>query len=362
MMALRSTTNAGDGRTMTRFHVCCAALGITLGACGVAVETPPPTTTTATQPGIEMQGIEMQGIEMQGIEMQGMTMQGFRVAGATLSGAALSNVRVERGEVVAERGSTTLRGTALKDAHFFAQVHDLSVTPPAAATVEYRITAIATEASKYDPTHTGNTFLYTLEQWVASTGAWQQACGADADGHSVAIPLAAIWDEHGDRSVSSSLFTFGCTTGVIAKCYRWGYRPWVTGWGDLVATHQTCTRVARADYCGLGITGTRDNTKINVWDNLQRPGPIQAHGGGLLQLPPPLMLFEAGWNVEGAVCLSHARWILQDGPDIAALCPGRLVPPGLLGETVCDTLSAVLGLDPHARMFDEAYLNGILAP
>jgi hypothetical protein len=69
------------------------------------------------------------------------------------------------------------------------------------------------------------------------------------------------------------------------------------------------------------------------------------------------MLFEAGWNTEGAVCLSHSRWVLDDGPGIAELCPDRLVPPGLLGETVCDTVSQVLGLDSNARMFNEAYLN-----
>jgi hypothetical protein len=323
---------------------------MTLCACEVVQ------TSTTQQAGSEMQGSEMQGSEMQGSEMQGMEMQGMRFEGATLSGDALQHVRVERGEVVAERGSTTLRGTALTGAQFFAQVRNIDVTPPATAVVEYRVAAIVPELPKYDPTHTGNTFLYTLQQWVDDTSSWQPACPADADGRRVAIPLAATWDERGDRIESSSLFTFGCTTGVIAKCYRWGYRPWVTGYGDLIPMHQTCTRLARADYCGVGVPGTRNGTTINVWDNLPAPGPIQRHGG-LLGLPPTGMLFEAGWNTEGAVCLSHSRWVLDDGPGIAELCPDRLVPPGLLGETVCDTVSQVLGLDSHARMFNEAYLN-----
>jgi hypothetical protein len=335
---------------MTRLNICIVTLGMALCACE-AVET-----STIEQPGINMQGINMQGINMQGINLQGMTMQGMSLGGATLSGDALGNVRVERGEVVAEAGSATLRGAALVGAHFLAQVRNLQVTPPATAVVEYRITAVVPELSQHDPTHTGNTFLYTLEQWVDDTGSWQPACGADADGRSVAIPLAATWDEHGDRIESSSLFTFGCTTGVIAKCYRWGYRPWVTGYGDLTVMHQTCTRLARADYCGVGVPGTRNGTTINVWDRLPAPGPIQRHGG-LLGLPPTGMLFEAGWNTEGAVCLSHSRWILDDGPGIAELCPDRLIPPGLLGETVCDTLSQALGLDSNARMFDEAFLN-----
>jgi ADYC domain len=329
---------------MTRSPVWGAALGLALCACEV-VET-----STTEQAGMNMQGIQLQGMNMQGTELQGMAMLGYRLDGATLSGTALDNVRVERGEVVAERGGVTLRGTALAGAHFLADVRDLVAA--AAAVVEYRITAIAPELSQYDPTRTGNTFLYTLEQWIGDTGSWQPACPADSDGRSVAIPLAATWDEHGDRIESSARFTFGCTTGVIAKCYRWGYRPWVTGYGDLTTMHWTCTRLARADYCGNGVPHTRNGTQINVWDKLPAPGPIQRHG----LLAPLGMLFEAGWNTGGAVCLSRSRWLLDDGLELAALCPDRLIPPGL-GGTVCDSVGDVLGFDTNARMFNESYLN-----
>jgi hypothetical protein len=343
---------------MTRFYAY-STLCITLGACAV-VETAPagPTATTGTveQAGIEMQGIEMQGIEMQGIEMQGMNLLGFNVSGATLSDRPLERVRVQRGEVVADRPDDSVRGTGLVGAHFFAQVRNLAVSPPATATAEFRITDIESEDARYDPTGTGHTFLYTLEQRIAADGSWQPACPVDQDGRQVAIPLAAIFDEHGDRIESSSLFTFACTTGVIAKCYRWGYRPWVNGYGDLAAMHWTCTRLARADYCGNGVPGTRNGTTINVWDRLPSPGPIQRHGG-LLGLPPFGMLFEAGWNTNGAVCLSTTRWLLQDGLGIAKLCPNRLIPPGLLLPTVCDTVTTVLAFDPNARMFNESFLN-----
>ena len=344
---------------MTRFAICWMTLSVAICACDVDDA---PTTSTTAQPGMRMQGTTLQGMTLDGTALDGtalqdMTMLGFRVDGATIAGAALHNVRVERGELVAERGSTTLRGTALAGTHLFALVRNIAVAPPTSAAVEYRITAIAPEASENDPTHTGHTFLYTLERRIGDTQSWKLGCPTDGDNSNVAIPLPAIWDEHGDRSVSSSLFTFGCTTGVIAKCYRWGYRPWVTGFGDLTSVHQTCTRLARADYCGVGRPHTRAGTSINVWDNLPSPGPIQAHNGPLgLPVPPPGMLFEAGWNTDGAVCLSHSRWILQDGLGIAALCPDRLVPPGLLGETVCDTVSQVLGQDSGARMFNEAIL------
>jgi hypothetical protein len=283
-----------------------------------------------------------------------MKMQGIRLQGATLSGVALTHVQIDRGELVAQRGPATLRGTSLSGAHFVADVKAAGASA-SAGVVEYRIAKIEPERPEYDPTHTGHTFLYTLEQWVTDTGSWQPACPADADGRNAAIPLAAVWDEHGDRSTSNTQFTFGCTTGVIAKCYRWGYRPWVTGYGDLVAMHWTCTRLARADYCGNGQPHTHDGTLVNVWDTLPFPGPIQRHPG---LLPPPGMLFEAGWNTGGAVCLSHARWVLDDGAALAALCPQRLVPPGL-GQTVCDSLSDALGYDANAKMFNESSLLNI---
>ena len=343
---------------MMRFHICYATLGLTLCACAVDSPSDPLPTSTSDQPGMTLQGMTLQGMTLQGMTLQGMNMQGILLGGATLSGDPLDHVRVERGEVVAERGGTTLRGTALVGARFQAQVRNVAVTPPATTVIQYRVTAIQPEFSAYDPTATGYTFLYTLEQWVDDTASWQPGCPTDGDGRNVAIPLAAVWDEHGDRSASSSMFTFGCTTGVIAKCYRWGYRPWVTGYGDLVAMHQSCTRMARADYCGNGVPHTRNGTTINIWDTLPAPGPIQKHGG-LLGLPPLGMLFEAGWDTGGATCLSRARWLLDDDGVLASLCPDRLVPPTLLGATVCDTMSAVFDYDPNAKLFNESYLNPV---
>jgi hypothetical protein len=330
---------------------------MTLCACGVE---PPASAPTASieQQGASLQGASLQGASLQGASLQGMNLQGILVSGATLDGCALDNVRVERGEVVAERAGVTLRGTALAGAQFQAQVRNTSVSPAATAVIQYRVAAIRPELGQYDPTGTGHTYLYTLDQWVDDSASWQPACPADADGRSVAIPLAAVWDEHGDRSESSAMFTFGCTTGVIAKCYRWGYRPWVTGYGDLTAMHWTCTRMARADYCGDGKPHTHDGTKIDMWDTLSSPGPIQRHAP---LLPTLGMLFEAGWDTTGAVCLSRARWLLDDGGLLASACPDHLVSPSLplLGATVCDTVLEVLTFNPGARMFNESYLNPI---
>src|SRR5262245_50500720 len=72
-------------------------------------------------------GSSQQGTQVYGIVLQGavasMTVQGFQYAGATLHGNPLINLRVEKGELVAEQNQVTLRNTALAEAHVFAQVH-----------------------------------------------------------------------------------------------------------------------------------------------------------------------------------------------------------------------------------------------
>jgi hypothetical protein len=332
---------------MKRFGIVCL-VALCAAYCSSEVEV----ASVGQQIGSQSQGTQLQGTELVGTQLEHMTMQGFQFSGATLHDLPLANLRLQNGELFAEQDQVTLHGTSLTDAHVYAQVRNVGVTPPATAVVEYRITGIEPEAATYDPLQTGSTYLYTLEQRIDNGASWQLACPADADGRRAAIPLAATWDEQGARVESSSLFTFGCTTGVIAKCYRWGYRPWVTGYGDLVTTHWTCTRLARADYCGDGTSHTRDGTLIRVWDNLPSPGPILAREGGLLGL----LAFEAGWSTSGAVCLSHARWLLG-GTVIAQACPDRLIPPALLGGTVCDIVSQVLGNGTSPRMFDETDLH-----
>ncbi len=65
------------------------------------------------------------------------------------------------------------------------------------------------------------------------------------------------------------------------------------------------------------------------------------------------MIFEGGWGPNGAVCLSHARWLTSLGGLFANVCPnGRLIPPGL-GGLACNSLLDVLFIDPSVRMFNE---------
>jgi hypothetical protein len=331
---------------MTRYIIRVAAL--CLAACS-----PELAQEVDEQAFMSQQGTELQGLVLLGTQLQGMTLQGFRFAGATLNGAALANLRLDKGELVAELNQVTLRGTALANAHLFADAQNPNVHPPRNAIVEYQITGIVAEDPIYDPTHTGATFLYTLAQNVDNTETWQPACPVDTDGRRAAIALADTWNERGDRNSSAPLFTFGCTTGAIAKCYRWGYRPWVTGFGNLAITHWTCTRLARADYCGDGVPHTQNGTLINLWDNLGAPGPIVARGP-----TPPGMTFEAAWDQHGALCLSHARWN-AGGTVVAAACPNRLRPPGqgMQPGTVCDNIAeALMHSGGPGRLFNESVI------
>jgi len=297
--------------------------------------------------GSETQGTQLEGIIMQGTTTASMTMQGFQFTGATLNGAALVNLRVQQGELVAEQDQVTLHGISLKDAHLYAQARNLAANPPTSAVIEYRIANVIPEDAAQDPTNTGSTFLYTLEQNVDNTNSWQPACPVDANGRRVAIPLTATWDQLGARVESSSLFTFGCTTGVIAKCYRWGYRPWVTGYGDLVAMHWACTRLARADYCGNGKPHTQDGKVIYVWDGLPPPGPVRDQGGH-----HPGFKFEAGWNTGGAACLGKTRW-MTDMQEISETCPEKLMPPGQAKKD-CDSVEDAQANGLDALLFNES--------
>ena len=340
--------------TMTRFHITCIAALCAPACASEVVETSSGEQASlelqGTQlQGTQLQGTQLQGTQLQGTQLQGMSMQGFQLAGATLGGVELTNLRVERGEVVAEQDQVTLHGGSLIGAHLFAQLGNPNAGPPETALLEYRITNIVEEDAKYDPTNTGSTFLYTLEQNVDHGESWQPACPTDLDGRRVAIPLAATWSAQGDRIESSSLFTFGCTTGVIAKCYRWGYRPWIPGYGDLAAMHWACTRLARADYCGDGVSHTEDGTWVNVWDDLTEPGPIQDHGTHHLSG----MSFEAAWNTSGAVCLSRTRW-KQAMKQVTATCPARRMPSSR-AKKICDNVSDAHDNGLVVLLFNESY-------
>jgi len=73
--------------------------------------------------------VETASVAQYGMNMQGMNMQGMNMQGATLGGATLSNVRVDKGELIVDRGGQTLRGTALVGARFTARITNADEPP-----------------------------------------------------------------------------------------------------------------------------------------------------------------------------------------------------------------------------------------
>jgi hypothetical protein len=97
-------------------------------------------------------------------------------------------------------------------------------------------------------------------------------------------------------SAAQPFSTFSCMSGAMAKCMRFGYRPWE---GEAQSElFQACIRAARGDYCGTGMSYTCDGTLFDIADtnNLQQRAPNNADE-----------MLEADWTSAGATCLNTAR-------------------------------------------------------
>jgi hypothetical protein len=286
-----------------------------LGACGspsVArdAEATRPDVVTATPaeltPALPMtpMSVQTQGMSLQGMSLQGVQLQGQNLQGRNLQGISLAGFSVQ---------GTTIAGLKVGDS--------LTGNFADGGTTQLVIGDIETDTR--DPS--GEITLYTVLYRNPDTGALENACPADPYGEHKAIAVAGTWDAKGARVASTTQFTLGCTSGVIAKCVRWGYKPWKSVNGKSLADyHQACTRMARADYCGDGSSHTIDGTWIDVFDNL-----------GIQQKTPGVkgMLSEASWSPAGAVCVTKPRWY-----GMALVRPGTGLSPTLCENSV-DSLS-----------------------
>ena len=135
------------------------------------------------------------------------------------------------------------------------------------------------------------------------------------------------------------MFTFACLRGVAAKCYKWGYAPWLSGMFD---THAACTRAAKADYCGAGATGTTYDTMVDVYDVGLRRSVDASFGLGLK--------FEAAWSAEGALCINHWRYLELRPPHGGGTC--ELTAPLMTnqGPRICESWAAAQSENPRVRI------------
>ena len=304
------------------------------------------------------QGRQLQGRQLQGRQLQGRQLQGTGLVGTAPTEPAIYHRYdswfrdgwLSRARVVAGKIAVSGENGPLSQADLVGAWIPADDGGSRAWTVIRAVTQDSTYAD-------GSTWLYSVDIYNPADGTFSPMCAPDLNGFAGAIPVAAIFDGTGKRVESATQFTFGCTAGVIAKCYRWGYRPYLTdaagSSAGFASLHFACTRMARADYCGDGRTWTQDGTLINTWDSAPAPGPFQTHGPA-----DPTFVFEAGWSTQGAVCLSKERWATLN-PQIAQNCPSRLIAPGATTSagTVCETAADAVGFDSTTRLFNESKAN-----
>ncbi len=160
----------------------------------------------------------------------------------------------------------------------------------------------------------GESYLYTVIYHSATDNRWYHLCQPDSAGINQAIPLTGRWDQTG-AYIDDDSITFACTNGALAKCVRWGYKPWKSIKGESLRDyHQACTRMVPADYCGNGIGHTKDGTPIDVYDRLGIQQQTKNSG----------MSFEARWNVDGAVYLNRTRFP-NASAQLQQECPEKLM-------------------------------------
>lgn len=259
--------------------------------------------------GRRMQGVQMQGMQMQGVNMQGSSVQGRKQQGTAISASDLSAVRLElaaTGEPVRlQHGRLSAGERMLVD-----NTMDVIATTPVGERIPMSIASIATPEGD--------------ERLMVISGGWT-VCAEGRDG----MFVPGSWDDSGAHVADDDVMTYACMDGVIAKCVDWGYAPWSVG----AEMHTTCTRLARADYCGDGRSWTMDGTTIDVYDGIGVQSPVH----------DPELSFEAAWDEHGAVCVNAARYEIVDAD-------GEVVVP-----------ECFAGLPQCTSLVEAARLGGVIA-
>jgi hypothetical protein len=270
--------SAGDGS---------AAPEVSLGSACFDL---PGTGAKADEAALVRKGLSMNGITAQGMSFQGMTYQGMNAQGLTPQGTS----DIARGQEL-QRGEfrlSALNGVQLSLAGARLSLDRgvlVSPAPLLGATLDAR-------------TADGRTFPLRIER-VENDGALTRyglsafdlpVC-ANAE---LGVFIPGAWGDSGEHLASEAALTYACESGVLHKCVAWGYAPWQLG-EDF---YQTCTRLARADYCGDGQSWTREHTPVNIYDGigLQRSEPSEG------------LSFEAAWGPAGAVCVNESRYQVRD--------------------------------------------------
>jgi hypothetical protein len=287
--------------------------------------------------GTNVQGTNVQGTNVQGTNVQGTNVQGTNVQGQSHYGNAMLDsetrtIRLAGFKIDPETAAPTFiairsfQGDAIDALVWTPKLgHRESILSPSeliglewiephcttdgqCSSLKHRIVGGAPDISRSTmPLHRDNRDIWLFEVQYASLAApsergWQNLCQPDHHGETRGLFLEGQW--RADGSWEPRGHTFACTSGVLAKCARnWGYKPWkqvttASGPVSLQPLHQACTRAARADYCGDGISHTRNGTLIDLFDRYGLNVREQVAGFDA----------EAGFTTDGAAWMSRPRW------------------------------------------------------
>jgi hypothetical protein len=144
-----------------------------------------------------------------------------------------------------------------------------------------------------DPKNPIRMTLYALSGAVDNQGLFRSQAG-----HVTFACGLTTQRRHPDEDEWSAL-------GALGKCMDWpnenggyGYPP--TGLpGGSNALFESCIRMVRGDYCGDGVSHTKDGTMIDPYLTSSLPKHIVL----------PAFILEANWNPAGAICIVHARYV-----------------------------------------------------
>jgi len=292
---------------------CSAADGVAAGEADLSTEASdespagncfdlPGTGANASEGSVVPKGLSMNGLSMNGMSFQGMQVQGMNIQGMNPQGMALraAELRPEEFRLSALNGAELSLGGArlsLEEGVLVATAPllgaALDVRTSEGRTLELRIERIDTSGGL---TRYG---LSAFDQPVCANG-------------ELGIFISGAWSNSGEHLASDTMLTYACESGVLHKCAAWGYAPWQAD----DSYYQTCTRMARADYCGDGQSWTREHTLVNIYDQL----------GVQVSEPADGLSFEAAWGPDGAVCVNDSRYQVLgvDGTQLLPNCWAEL--------------------------------------
>jgi hypothetical protein len=159
--------------------------------------------------------------------------------------------------------------------------------------------------------------VYIIDPTV-NGGQPHAVCG---NGVAIAVPGSYTFDGYYSPPPQQR-FTFSCTGGTIAKCTRWGFRPWGSatktcqtdcGPADtteypLIDLHRSCVRAAMADYCAMGESYTRNGTLVDIWDYEHTKPNAWGFVARTMTTNRGMFQYESTFDRHGGYLLSYTRY------------------------------------------------------